>query len=139
MKERLSHIIHSRSFGLTLVWILFILALYGTYMLSKNIERGGNNGASLFMATGKTHEVSVYKDRAESTLLHMSVGDEVLFIVKDQSHHNIAEERSNKNDARLESGEIGEGESYSLIFKSKGVFSFYDRMNQDIHITLVID
>jgi plastocyanin len=59
-------------------------------------------------------------------------------MVKDKSRHNIAEQRQERRDARLESGEIGKDESYSLVFQTTGTYYFYDRMNQDIQATIVI-
>ncbi len=131
--------IHSRTVGIWLVWILFILAIVGTYVLSKNIEMTGGNSASVFMITGRVHEVSLYKERVEPTEVRVRTGDEILFLIKDESRHNIAEDRSRRNDARLESGEFSGAESYSLIFQTKGSMSFYDRMNQDIRITVVVE
>jgi plastocyanin len=74
--------------------------------------------------------------RAEPIEIEAEIGNEIVFIVLDESRHNIAEERTNKHDARLESGEFGSGESYSLSFSSSGMYSFYDRMNTDIHVVI---
>jgi plastocyanin len=123
----------------TFFWIVFIIIMFVTWYFSKSIEMRGNNSASVFTSSGVVHEISLYKDRAETTMLNIRVGEEVLFVVKDASNHNIAEERKRKTDARLESGEFSEGESYSLVFQNKGSMSFYDRLNQDIRVTVVIE
>lgn len=123
----------------TLFWIVFIIIMFMTWYFSKSIEMRGNNSASVFTASGIVHEISLYKDKVEPTTLNVRVGEEVLFVVKDSSKHNIAEERKRKTDARLESGEFSGEESYSLVFQNKGTMSFYDRMNQDIRVTIVIE
>ena len=136
--KRVLHRMRSRGFGLALVWILFVLAGYGTFILSKNLETKGNNSASIFMAKGKIHEIGLYDSHAEPAELTVKQGDEVVFKIKDNSHHNIAESRARKIDARIESGELSQDESYSLVFNTKGEMSFYDRMNQDIQIRIFI-
>jgi len=136
--EGVRGVLRSRTFGLILVWILFICAGVGTYVLSKHIETKGNNAASVFTASGTIHEVSLYENKIEPNDMTIKQGDEVVFLTKDTSRHNLAEDRTRRNDARLESGEFGAEESYSLVFKTKGTISFYDRMNQDIRITIQI-
>ncbi|MEN9622184.1 MAG: hypothetical protein RLZZ67_618 [Candidatus Parcubacteria bacterium] len=149
MKEQLTHAqnmfeklpvqVRSRKVGLALLWILFICAGVGTYKLSRTIELNGNSTASVFMSNGTQHEIALYSDKVVPTEVRVRVGEEVVFVTKDSSRHNIAEERTRKTDARLESGEFGERESYSLVFQNKGTMSFYDRLNQDLRITVVIE
>jgi plastocyanin len=149
MKEQLTHAqnmfeklpakVRSRKVGLVLLWILFICAGAGTYKLSRTIELNANNSASVFMSNGTTHEISLYVDKVQPAEVRVHVGEEVVFVTKDTSRHNIAEERTRKTDARLESGEFGGEESYSLVFQNKGSMSFYDRLNQDLRITVVIE
>ncbi len=129
----------SRNFNLALLWVLFIAASAGTFILSRNLESGRGNQASAFFGNTRTHEVSLYQGRVEPTELSVRVGDEVLFIVKDDSLHNMVEERTRRGDARLQSGEFGRGESYSLIFQTKSEITFYDRLDSDIRIDITID
>jgi hypothetical protein len=129
---------HSRAFKLTLSWTLFGCAILGTALLSRSINLRSLNMASVGLISGRVHEVWLYSDRAEPQSIGAWVGDQIDFIVKDKSTHNMAEERSRKSDARLESGEFRQGESYSLIFSTPGEFSLYDRMNQDIHVSIMI-
>lgn len=129
---------YNRGMKLALLWILFALAVLGTYALSQNIQARGDNYAAVFMANGSKHEVMVYADRAEPKSIEANKGDEIIFTVADQSRHNIAEERSDRDDARLESGEIGYKDSYSLVFQRDGSYSLYDRLNQDIRVTVTI-
>jgi plastocyanin len=127
-----------RALKIAAVWIILLLALAGTFALSKKLGGEGGNIASVFSSGGRIHQISLYEERAEPVLIDARPGDEILFKVMDESLHNIAEERSSKRDARLESGEFGAGESYSLSFSGPGTFSFYDRMNLDIHVMITV-
>jgi plastocyanin len=129
----------TRNFNLALLWVLFIAASAGTFILSRNLENGSGNQAAAFFGGSRTYEVSLYQGRIEPTELSVRVGDEVLFIVKDDSLHNMAEERTRRSDARLQSGEFGKDESYSLIFQTKSHITFYDRLDSDIRIDITID
>ena len=120
-----------------LVWILIGLAALGAFLLSRNIESKANL-AAVFMGASPLHEVYLYGNKAVPASIEVRPGEEVVFVVMDESRHNMAEERKKKSDARLESGEFGTGESYSLSFQGKGTFSFYDRLNQDIRVDIVI-
>ncbi|MBX4209156.1 hypothetical protein KW799_00440 [Candidatus Parcubacteria bacterium] len=123
----------------TLLYIsLLAAASIGTYLLSHRIESGISSAASVFLSRGSSHQISVFADKAEPAAVTARIGDEIVFMVKDDSRHNIAEERTQRREARLESGEIGKDESYSLVFQSSGAFSFYDRLNQDIHVAITI-
>lgn len=128
----------SRALNLGLLWVLFIAAGLGTYFLSRNLEGGAHNAASVFLGNGKVFEISLYADRAEPTSVVVRIGDEVIFNVRDDSRHHMAEERTRRDAPRLESGEFGAKESYSLVFQTKGEMSFYDRQNPDIHVSVVI-
>jgi plastocyanin len=129
----------SRKFAVALVWLLLVSAIGGTYLLSRDLEERAGNAAAVYLGTGRIHEINLYHDRAEPVSISIRAGDELLFVARDDARHNIAEERSRRNDARLESGEFGPGESYSLVFQTKGTMDFYDRQNQDIHVTVVIE
>jgi len=128
----------SRSVKVLALWTLLACASVGTYFLSHRIESRADGAASAFLATGARHQIVLTSGRASPTSVESRVGDEVLFLVKDSRAHNIAEERSSRRDARLESGEIGKDESYSLVFQTPGTYSFYDRMDQDIHVSIVV-
>lgn len=129
----------SRNFNLGLLWFLFAAATLGTYLLSKNLGDGSRNQAAAFFGNSSTVEISLFSDRAEPSSVIVGVGDEVLFLVKDESFHNMVEERTKRGDARLESGEIRSGESYSLIFQEKTSISFYDRLNPDIKVSVKVE
>ena len=116
---------------------MFALASVGTYMLSHKIELRGN-AAAAFLSSGQNKEIALYEDRAEPASVTLNQGDEIAFVVKDQSFHDMAEERTERHDARLESGQIGKDESYSLVFNKAGSYSFYDRMHQDIRVDITI-
>ncbi len=120
------------------VWILFILAIIGTFALTNKLKQSGENLASVFSGGGSIHKIFLFEDRAEPLSVTVRPGDEVLFMVIDDSRHTIAEERSSKRGVRLESGEFGAGESYSLSFSGPGTYSFYDRMNLDIRVTITV-
>ncbi len=120
------------------LWILFAAACLGTYLLSHRIQLAGNNMAAVFLARGSSYEVNLYAAKADPIAVTINPGDQVNFVVKDDSHHDISQERTDSLDARLESGEIGKDESYSVVFKDPGTFSFYDRLNQDIRIAVTI-
>ncbi len=147
----------SRSAKIILLWSLFILASAGTYILSNRIESGATRAAAALdsqsqtasafsagdtladgLGRGASYEVDLSTGKADPSTVDARPGDEVLFIVKDDSRHDIAEERSQRKEARLESGEIGKDESYSLVFRTPGRFSFYDRLNQSITVTVTI-
>ncbi len=123
---------------IAIVWLLLIFAVAGTFALTKKLEQSGENLASVFYGGGSIHKIFLFEDRAEPVSVSARPGDEIVFMVIDDSRHTIAEERSSKRDARLESGEFGAGESYSLSFSSPGTYSFYDRMNLDIHVMITI-
>ncbi|MDE1875164.1 MAG: hypothetical protein KGI79_02430 [Patescibacteria group bacterium] len=127
----------SRRTKVALLWILFVLAVAGTYLLSKKVE-GIDGSASAYLSTGRSTEIDLYEGKASPTSVSVSPGDEIVFFVKDDSHHDIAEERTDPRQVRLESGEIGKDESYSLVFEKSGSHSFYDRMNQDIQVQVTI-
>lgn len=129
--------VKSRVLKISSLWVLFALSLAGTYALSHKIELGSMS-AAVFLSPGASHEIFLYSERAEPTSLSVRAGEEVVFVVKDDSRHNIAEDRTERRDARLESGEIGRDESYSLVFHGSGDFSFYDRLHQDIRVTVTI-
>lgn len=120
-----------------ILWLLIIAASVGTYALSHKLELGAN-AAAVFFATGERHELALYADRVEPSQILVRKGEEVVFVVKGDRAHDISEERSQRREARLDSGEIGKGESYSLIFAGAGTFYFYDRMNQDIRATITV-
>lgn len=128
----------SRRFYLAVLWSLFAAASIGTYLLARNLENGSGNQASAFFGDSRTHEIELYADRAVPLKVIADIGDEILFIVKDDSYHNMAEERTRRGDARLESGELREGESYSLVFQNKSSITFYDRLNSDIRVDIEI-
>jgi len=125
----------SRRFGAIILWILIVISAVGAFFITRNLNSENNFAAA---GANVSHEVYLYKDRAEPASVTIDRGDEIVFIVKDESRHNMAEERSKKTDARLESGEFGEGETYSLVFESAGTFSLYDRQNGEIHVTIEI-
>ncbi len=131
--------IRSRTFLLSLVWILLAGAMGGTYILTRSIEHRGENGAAVFLATGTVHTINLSSGKVVPSLVHARVGDEIIYTVIDGSRHTIAEERLNRNAPRLESGELMQGESYSLVFKTKGTFYFYDRLDSSITITIIVD
>jgi len=124
------------------LWMLLIAACVGTYFLSNKIELGANaaaNAAAAFLSGGGArHELVLSSGKIEPASVTARAGDEIVFTIKDGSRHNIAEERNQRREARLESGEIGKGESYSLVFQTAGTFYFYDRLNQDIRATIVV-
>jgi len=111
----------------------------GTILLSHRLETSSDNAAAVFFGMGSTREISLYEDRAEPVSVTAGVGDEITFVIRDQSIHNIAEERQSKGDARLQSGEIGPGDSYSVSFAKPGTFYLYDRMNLDIRVTINVE
>ena len=121
------------------LWSLFAFALFGVFALSHDLTSKTWNAAAVFLSSGVSHEISLYKDSVSPTEITANVGEEILFVVKDDSFHDIAEERTQKQFPRLESGEIQGGESYSLVFQDKGTYSFYDRMHQDLHVTITIE
>ncbi|MBI5133952.1 MAG: hypothetical protein HZA81_01000 [Candidatus Taylorbacteria bacterium] len=128
----------SRKFGVLSVWALMLLAAFGTYVLTRDLEDRGGNAASVFLSADGVHEVYLFRDRAEPVALVVQRGEEVVFVVQDEGFHNMAQERESRGDARLESGEFGMGESYSLVFSNRGEYSFYDRLNQDIRVTITV-
>lgn len=128
----------TRAFGLLLVWALLVSAAIGTYMLTRGLEGRGDQTASVYSSLSGSKEISLYRDRAEPSAMSASLGEEIAFVVKDESLHNMAQERESRGDARLESGEFGKDESYSLVFSRKGSYSFYDRLNQDIRVTITV-
>lgn len=128
----------NRTAKLALLWALFVLALIGIYLLSHKIESGSYNAAAAFLSSGTSHKINLFSNRADPVYVSANTGDEVIFVVKDSGRHDISEERSQRKDARLESGEIGQYESYSLIFHTPGTFSFYDRLNQDIRVIVSV-
>lgn len=119
-------------------FLLLALAGAGTFLLSGWIEGGASNAANAFLSASTVHEVSLYADKAVPAELSVRVGDEVLFVVE-EGFHNIAEERTNRRDARLESGQLDPSTSYSLRFNSSGDFYLYDRQNLDIRITIRVE
>ncbi len=123
---------------MVLIWFFLLLALAGTFALTKRLGREGDNTASVFFGGGTIHKILLFEDRAEPISVTARPGDEIVFMVLDESRHTIAEERSSKRDARLESGEFGTGESYTLSFFGPGTYSFYDRMNLDIRVMITI-
>lgn len=128
-----------RNMKVVFLWIFFLLALAGTFAITKKLGQEGENIASVFLGRGAMHKFFLSEGKAEPASITASPGDEIVFMVLDDSLHNMAEERSSKRDARLESGEFGVGESYVLSFSSPGMYSFYDRMNTDIHVVVVIE
>ncbi|HEY4500211.1 MAG TPA: hypothetical protein VJH25_00270 [Candidatus Paceibacterota bacterium] len=131
--------LHRQNTKTAVVWVFLVLALVGTFVLTKKLGQEGENMASVFLGRGVIHKILLFEDRAEPVSVTARPGDEVVFMVLDDSRHTIAEERSSKRDARLESGEFGAGESYILSFSNPGMYSFYDRMNTDIHVTIIIE
>jgi len=121
-----------------LVWILLLLALVGTFVLTRQLEKGSSNTASIFLGGIHTHEVEIYSDKAVPVSVVAKIGDEIVFKIMDEAFHNIAEQRSSKRGVRLESGELKTGESYILSFSSPGEYYFYDRMNLDINVTITV-
>ncbi len=121
-----------------LTWALLGVALVGTYVLSHRLESGSGNAAAVYLSTGSTREITLFTDRVEPRALSARVGDEIVFSIGDQSIHNIAEERQSRSAPRLESGEIGPGDSYVVSFSVPGVVSFYDRMNLDLRVTVTV-
>ncbi|HVU06857.1 MAG TPA: hypothetical protein VHE10_03680 [Candidatus Paceibacterota bacterium] len=128
----------SRGFKLALLWILFALVSLATYALSHRIGSDALNAAAAFLAGGHNAEIALYADRAEPSSIEVRQGEQVVFVVKDDSRHDMAEDRSQRREARLASGEIRKGESYALVFRQSGSLSFYDRLNQDIRVTVTV-
>lgn len=129
-----------RKIGKAAVWILIACAGMGTYFLSDSIESRDFDLASVMssLQQAKSLEIALYDDYAEPTVLEARAGDDISFVVKGKATHNLAEERSDLRDARLQSGEFGPGDSYTLVFSGEGEFSFYDRQNPDIQVTIRI-
>jgi plastocyanin len=123
---------------LWLIWSAFALSVVGTFLLSQNIEIRGMNYAAVFLSGSSSQEISLYANKVEPATIEAFPGEEVVFVVKDDSKHDMAEERNRRKEARLESGELGQGDKYSLVFEGAGSFSFYDRLNQDIHVTVTV-
>lgn len=128
-----------REVKIAMVWMIILLALAGTFALTKKLGQEGENMASVFLGRGAVHKFFLSEGKTEPVSITARPGDEIVFMVLDDSLHNMAEERSSKRDARLESGEFGAGESYVLSFSEPGMYSFYDRMNTDIHVVIVIE
>lgn len=128
----------SHKIKLATLWTLFALASLGTYVLAHNIESQSWDAAAVFLSGAASHEIGLSAEGADPTSIIARKGDEIAFVVRDASTHDIAEERSQRKEARLDSGEIGKGDSYSLVFKNSGVFYFYDRLHQDLHITITV-
>ncbi|HEU5114299.1 MAG TPA: hypothetical protein VFT82_00870 [Candidatus Paceibacterota bacterium] len=128
----------TRPMKLGVLWALFALASFGTYALSHQIKFRFENEAAAFLSTGSSHEIDLYAGKADPTEIDIRRGDQVVFVVKDSSRHDITEERTDRRDARLESGEIRKDESYTLVFTQSGTYSFYDRLDQDIRVTVRI-
>jgi len=124
-----------------LFWIAIILLMCITWYFSQSIQTRGTDNASVFLSGhGVNTIISLYADHADPKMVSVRRGDSVEFTVKDASRHDIAERRNGdkKGDARIASGEFGSDESYSLQFNTSGMFSFYDRMNQDISIEIEV-
>ncbi len=117
-------------------WVLLGLALVGTYTLSHELEDSYGNSAAVFFGMGSAHEIALYEDRIEPNVIDARIGDEINFVIRDQSIHNIAEERQGRGSPRLQSGEIGPGDTYSISFAKEGTVYFYDRMNLDLRVTI---
>jgi plastocyanin len=90
------------------------------------------------LSSGTEYKVNLFRDRAEPSELSVRRGETVTFYSADDTRHDLAEERSNRKDARLVSGEFGSDESYSVTFHDQGSFSFYDRLNPDTNISVTI-
>lgn len=129
---------HKKNLQMISVWVFLLLAVAGTFMLTKKLGESGENAASVFFGGASMRKIYLYQERAEPTSITAETGDEIVFMVLDESKHNIAQERSSKRGVRLESGEFGAGESYSLSFAEPGLYSFYDRMNLDIRISITV-
>lgn len=114
---------------------LLLAAGAATLFFSNWIESGRGSAAAAFLSDSVTHQVTLYADRAVPSELHVEVGDEVLFVVA-EGYHNMAEERTDRRDARLQSGELDPSTSYSLVFNAPGEISLYDRLNLDIRVTI---
>jgi hypothetical protein len=122
-------------------WVMLAMLVGVTGYFSRSLEmRGTDSSASVFFSGQKTEIIELYADRALPIIVAIRRGDSVEFVVRDESRHHIAERRSesNRGDARIASGEFGPSESYSIQFNSSGMFSFYDRMNQDISIDIEV-
>lgn len=121
------------------LWLFLLLAIAGTFVLTKKIGREGLNAAGAYLSGGSMHKVFLSQSLAKPETITARRGDEIVFIILDDSIHNIAEERTEeRRGARLSSGDLHAGESYSLSFGTAGTYSFYDRMNPEIHVTIVV-
>lgn len=128
----------TRAFGIFSVWTLVVLASMGTFVLTRDIEDRADGLAAVYLGMRGFHEISLYQSGADPVSVTVRKGDEVVFVVRDQSYHNIAHERRERGDARIESGELQEGDSYSIAFPASGEYSFYDRLNLDTRITVYV-
>ena len=120
-----------------LFWVFIVILAFAAYNLSKRIETRGENGASIF-SFHNTYVVHLYEDIIKPNIVTAKVGDEIEFVVKDESRHNMFQMRGSNwsGDARIESGEFGIGESYLLQFNEPGEYHFYDRLNRELFVTI---
>ncbi|HVT74963.1 MAG TPA: hypothetical protein VHD69_00905 [Candidatus Paceibacterota bacterium] len=109
-----------------------------TYAVSQSMGSGTFDAAAAFLSGEHDIDVVLYADRAEPASVEVETGQRVVFIVGDDSRHDMAEERTQRREARLASGEIEKGDSFSVAFRESGSLSFYDRMNQDIHVSVTV-
>lgn len=128
----------SRGLRIALLWILFSLISLVTYAVSQSMGSGTFDAAAAFLSGEHDIDVVLYADRAEPASVEVETGQRVVFIVGDDSRHDMAEERTQRREARLASGEIEKGDSFSVAFRESGSLSFYDRMNQDIHVSVTV-
>lgn len=131
--------IENRGFKKAFLWVFLILAVAGTFVLTKKISREGLNTAGAYLSGNPMHKIFLSQNKAEPETVTVRRGDQIAFIILDDSIHHVAEERTEeRRGARLSSGDLRAGESYTLSFGASGTYYFYDRMNPEIHVTIVV-
>jgi plastocyanin len=85
--------------------------------------------------------ISLKEGSAEPTLVTVEAGSDVQFNSSDGKMHNLSLVHSgiqHHDESRYESGDFGANEAWKVQFKQDGSFTFHDKYNDKIQVSVVV-
>lgn len=134
--ERARQFVRTNSLQVAVGAIALVASFAGLYALSSS-----QNSTISSLRCEVEACIALSKDQTEPQVITVTVGSFVQFNSADGNKHNVALVHSgvqHEDEERYESGDFTADEAWKVQFKKDGTYTFADRYNKDIEVSVVV-